>query len=167
MHLWRPTRGSARHLLSSRPACLFPHTFGNLLLSPLINSRDCFHMSGFLAYLASFIQSSASCSQAFLSTGSIAVRACRMHSSTSFRNLFKSLSLLGTRGMMRKSYFGDCGPGERIESLMRAAVSAWWAFRISSSRRMPAGRPSACLRRLAASAVSRYSSFCICLKRRR
>jgi hypothetical protein len=63
------------------------------------------HMSRSLADRASSIHSSASFSQAFLSTGLIAIAACRRHSSASLRNLSTSLSGTGrhdTRELFRR-----------------------------------------------------------------
>ena len=61
---------------------------------------------------------------------------------------------------------GGCEPGDRNHVFTCAAVSAWRAFRTSSSRRMPGGMPSACLRKFAASS-NRPSSAVDWLKGRR
>lgn len=83
-------------------------------------------------------------------------------------NVLRPLAMLSTSKATDRTpdrlYLGDCNPGELSHSLMWDAVSAWLAFRRSSSRRTPGGRPSACLRRLAASVVRRYSNVPICLK---
>jgi hypothetical protein len=77
-------------------ANLFPVNEATMGRRPLIS----FQMSRSLTARASFIQSSASSSQAFLSRGLIAISACRRQSSTSSRNLSILLSAMhGTRGM--------------------------------------------------------------------
>jgi hypothetical protein len=61
-------------------------------------------------------------------------------------------------------YVGVRRPGEFSHL---AATSIWPAFRRSSSRRMPWGMPSACLRKLIASSSKRYWNIDDLLKRRR
>jgi hypothetical protein len=65
-------------------------------------------------------------------------------------------------------YSGGCKPGDRSQSLIWDAVSAWRARRNSNSRAvLPAGWSSAAFLKRSASSANRSSKESLCLMRRR